>query len=127
MSARLTILTFIYVLILAGIVILADLQGTNYFSFIGYIPFGDKIGHFCLMGMFSFLLNLVLKVKQIRFLKVNLLLGSLIVFLIVTLEELSQIFVRGRSFDVTDLIADYTGIFLFGQIAVFIFRRLFKK
>ena len=58
MSAGIKIIAVIYIFILAGIVILADLRGTSYFAFVGLLPFGDKIGHFCLIGMFSFVVNL---------------------------------------------------------------------
>ncbi len=126
MSARIKILTLIYVLILVGIIFLADINGTNYFSFIRNVPFGDKIGHFLLMGMFSFLLNLALKAKTSRLWFFRYLLGSLIVFGLVTLEEFSQIFVRGRTFDLTDLIANYAGIFIFGEIARIIYRKAIK-
>jgi hypothetical protein len=63
---KIKILTIIYILILAGIIVLADLNGTNFFAFIAYIPFGDKIGHFGLMGMFSLLINLALQARVIR-------------------------------------------------------------
>jgi VanZ family protein len=49
------------------------------------------------------------------------LLGSLIVLAIVTVEEVSQIFVQGRSFDAGDLLADGAGILIFGEIARFIY------
>ena len=117
MSAKIKILTSVYILILAGIVFLADSHGTNYFTFVGKIPFGDKIGHFLLMGMFSLLLNLALNAKTVRLVSLNILAGNLIVFGLVTIEEFSQIFVAGRTFDVTDLISDYAGIFIFGEIA----------
>lgn len=121
---RIKIVTAVYVFILAGIVVLADFRGTRYLlGFIGDIPFGDKIGHFILMGMFSFLLNLALSAKTFRVLKVNILVGSLIVLTLVTLEECSQIFVGGRSFDLTDLIFDCAGIFVFGEAARFICRK----
>lgn len=124
MSARIKILAAVYILILAGIVVLAGLRETQFlFRPVRQIPYGDKIGHFLLMGFFSFLLNLALKARTIRFLKLNALWGTLIVLTVVTLEEFSQIFVRFRSFDYTDLIADFAGIVIFGEIA----RRLYDK
>ncbi len=118
------VLLVVYVLILAVIIFLADRKGTRYLlNFVGNIPYGDKLGHFCLMGGFSFLLNLVLDARTISVWKLNYLLGSLIVLVIVTLEELSQIFVRGRTFDWGDLVFDYLGILLFGELARFILRR----
>ena len=123
-TARMKILLAAYVFILAVIVFLADRKGTRYMlNFVGNIPYGDKLGHFCLMGGFSFLLNLVLKAKTFRLLKINVLLGSLIVLLVVTIEEFSQLFVSGRSFDWSDLVFDYMGIFIFGKLAEFLYRR----
>lgn len=124
MPVRIKIITLIYVFILTGIVLLADLRGTRYvLNFVGSIPFGDKIGHFFLMGILSFLVNLTFEARTIRIWKLNYLLGSLIVFAVVTLEEFSQIYIRGRSFDLRDLFFDFTGIFLFGEIARFVLRR----
>jgi VanZ family protein len=39
---------------------------------------------------------------------------------VVTIEEVSQIFVSGRSFDLGDLAADFLGIIAFGELARFI-------
>ena len=124
MSARIKIIAATYIFILAGIVVLADLSQTQFlFRFIKQFPFGDKISHFLLMGMFSFVVNLALGAKTVRIWKLSYLLGSLIVLAIVTVEEVSQIFVRGRTFDVFDLLADTAGILFFGEIARFIVRK----
>ncbi len=126
MSAKVKTIAVIYVFMLAGIIILADSRGTNYFAPINLLPFGDKIGHFCLMGMFSLLVNLALNARTVRVRKLNYLLGSLIVLTIVTAEEFSQIFVGGRTFDWSDLAADAAGIFIFGEIARMIADRKFS-
>jgi polysaccharide biosynthesis protein VpsQ len=117
------ILTACYVLVLAGIIFLADTKSTRYvLSFVGNIPFGDKLGHFFLMGIFAFLVNLCLGCKKVW----RLLLGSLIVFGIVVIEEFSQIFIRGRSFDLTDLAADLVGVITFGKLAEIVSKRLLQ-
>jgi len=111
-----------YIFILVGIIVLANLRQARFlFVFIEKIPSGDKIGHFLLMGMFSLVVNLALSIKTVRIRKLNYLLGSLIVLAIVTVEEVSQIFVQGRSFDVGDLLADGAGILIFGEIARLIY------
>ncbi len=110
---------------LAGIVVLADVRETQFlFEFIRSLPFGDKIGHFCLMGMFSLLVNLAFNAKYFQFWKLNYLFGSLMVMAIVTAEEFSQIFIRGRSFDLSDLLFDFAGILIFGETARFICRKV---
>jgi VanZ family protein len=127
MPARIKIIAVLYIFILAGIVILADLRQTQFlFCFIREIPFGDKIGHFLLMGMFSLVVNLALTAKTIQIWRLSYLLGSLIVFAIVTVEEVSQIYVRGRTFDAGDLLADTAGILIFGEIARFVVRKEFN-
>lgn len=125
---KIKILTGIYVFVLVIIIFLADLRGTQYLlNFVGAIPHGDKIGHFVLMGTLSFLVNSALKARTISIGNFNVSLGSLIVLAVVTLEEISQMFVRGRSFDLTDLAADYLGIFIFGQLARLIYRKTIVK
>lgn len=127
-NAKIKIIAVIYILILAFIIFLADQKGTRYLlKFVGNIPYGDKIGHFLLMGGFSFLINLALDARTFKLWKINYLLGSLIVLTVVTIEEISQIFVRGRTFDWSDLVCDYLGIFLFGELARFICRRSEKS
>lgn len=125
-SAGIKILTVVYILILTGIIVLADLNGTRFFAFLRYIPYGDKVGHFCLMGMFAFLLNLALKAKTVRVWRVEYLLGSLIVAAIVTIEEFSQIYISGRTFDWDDLFFDFAGIIVFGEIARIVCRKIVK-
>ena len=118
------ILLVVYILILAFIIFLADRKGTRYMlNFVGNIPYGDKLGHFLLMGGFSFLLNLVLNARNLRVWKFSYLLGSLIVLVVVTIEEISQMFVAGRTFDWSDLVFDFLGIFIFGELARFVCRR----
>jgi polysaccharide biosynthesis protein VpsQ len=127
MSVRIKILAALYILVLAGIVVLADIKETQYlFRPVRRLPYGDKIGHFLLMGMFSLVVNLVLKARTVRVWKLKYPLGSLIVLAIVTTEEFSQIFVRGRSFDLTDLAADWAGIIVFGEIARLVCRRFLR-
>jgi len=114
----------IYVFLLEVIIFIAIQKGTRYLlNFVGNIPYGDKFGHFFLMGGFSFLLNLVLNARTFKLWKFKYLLGSLIVVIVVTIEEISQIFVRGRTFDWGDLVFDYLGIFVFGEIARLILKK----
>ncbi len=123
-SARMKILLVVYIFVLAVIIFIASRKGTRYLlDFVGNIPYGDKLGHFFLMGGFSFLLNLVLNAKTFKLWRFKYLLGSLIVLIVVTIEEISQMFVAGRTFDWGDLVFDYLGIFIFGEIAKLILRR----
>lgn len=86
-------------------------------SFSGGVPYGDKIGHFLVMGLLSLLVNLLLNSRRQSIGKRKFLLGSLIVAGIVTAEEFTQIFIPSRTFSPFDLVADYAGILFFGRLA----------
>ena len=117
-------ITIVFIVFLFFIVIVADLGlGPSFFPFIYYIPGGDKLGHFFLMGILSFLVNSVLKTRKIRIFSINILLGTLIVMTIVTIEEFSQIFLDYRAFSIVDLLFDYFGIVLFGYLADYLHNR----
>jgi uncharacterized protein YhhL (DUF1145 family) len=126
--ASVKILTACYVIILAVIIFVADRKSTAYLlNFIGNIPYGDKIGHFVLMGTLSFWVNLLLNLRTIGFGKIRYLLGSVIVLGLVTIEEFSQLFIKGRTFDKTDLAADFIGILIFGELARLAYNRFFDR
>ena len=128
MSAKIKIITAIYIFVIAGIVVIANIKSTRYLlTFSGGIPYFDKIAHFLLMGGFSFFVNLVLKAREFSIWKLRYLLGSLIVFAIVTTEEFSQLFIAGRAFDWGDLVADYLGIILFGELARIVYREYISE
>lgn len=116
--------------ILFGLALLAIVlaAGTrpDYFFFVYQIPGADKTGHFLLMGTFSFLVNIACSGQQISIWSIRCLKGTLIVVALVTLEELTQIFILTRTFSLLDLGADYAGIFLFGRLARF-FANSLKK
>lgn len=117
-------LAIIYTLFLVAVVFLADRQqGQFLFRLVRETPYGDKAGHFLLMGLFALLINLALSCRRVRLWRFRPLLGSLLVVTIVTLEEFSQRYVRYRTFDLIDLAFDYTGIFLFGLLARTLTRR----
>ena len=114
-------LTAVFILLLILIIIIANLGlGPTYFSFIYLIPGGDKIGHFFLMGFLSYLINSLMNFRTLRLLSKDFLMGSFIVMGVVTMEEFSQLFLKNRAFSVIDLLFDYAGIFVFGQISAMI-------
>ncbi|HEX8174524.1 MAG TPA: VanZ family protein [Pyrinomonadaceae bacterium] len=111
-------LAIVYALFLALLVFMADHKQYQFiFRVVRQTPYADKAGHFLLMGVLSLLVNLALSCRKTRIGKLSLLTGSLVVAVVVTLEEFSQIFVRYRSFDPVDLLCDYAGIILFGLLA----------
>ena len=78
------------------------------------IPFGDKLGHFVLVGLLAFLINLALEARSIRIGGRVILSGSFYVSIGVLLEEFSQLAVPTRSFSLSDLVADFLGIWMAG-------------
>ncbi len=87
------------------------------------MPGFDKAGHFILMGLFSFLVNMSLSAATVGMGRMRILKGSLIVTVIVTLEEFSQVFVASRSCSLWDLLFDYAGIFCIGRLACYLTER----
>lgn len=115
---KVRLVTGLYLLLLVAVVFCADqLSYQHLFRFIRAVPGGDKVGHFVLMGGFGFLANLSWSCRTVRIAGRSVLLGSIIVFTIITLEELSQSLIPYRSFDLLDLLADYLGVIFFGQAA----------
>jgi len=87
------------------------------YKFVGVHPGSDKIGHFVLIGASAGLLNLALGLRTVRFFGRGWLLGSVLIAIFCTLEEISQHWLPARSFDLLDLAGDYAGIFCFGSLA----------
>ncbi|MGL5017087.1 MAG: VanZ family protein [Luteolibacter sp.] len=92
------------------IIVIADRgEGVPWWSFIHQIPFGDKVGHFGLVGTLSFLCNLALvrwnfpKVRGITSI-------TWVLLVLISLEELSQGFMPHRHLDFFDWIADLAGL-----------------
>jgi VanZ family protein len=109
--ATLAIAFVLWIVVLANRGVLYD-----YLPFIQNIPLLDKAGHFCLMGGVAFFVNLALRGQRLQVLGRDCFLGSLLVFACVLLEELSQIFIATRNFDLVDLLADGLGILVLGTL-----------
>lgn len=88
-------------------------QINTYFSFYNHLPYGDKIGHFCLFGFLTLCINLALKCRAIQLGRLRIYWGTACVTTFVVAEEFSQKFIPSRTFDLTDLAADAAGISLF--------------
>jgi len=103
---------------LLAIVVAANLGlGPDVFTFLARVPGGDKTGHFLLLGGLSFLVNMTLSAKTVRLGPVSVLKGSLVVGVLATAEELSQLLLKSRTFDPGDLLCDYLGIVCFAWLA----------
>lgn len=73
-------------------------------------PYGDKVGHFLIMGALTLAANLIFSARRVNLWSVSVLLGSLLVLIGVTVEEFSQIFFQSRTFSLLDLGFSYLGI-----------------
>jgi VanZ family protein len=117
-------LTALFIVILILIVIAANVGlAPTLFAFLRRIPYGDKLGHFVLMGILSLLVNLSMRASRVQIASFDVLKGSLIVAAVVTIEEFSQIFIRSRGFSLVDLAFDYAGIIAFGALATHLINR----
>ena len=87
------------------------------FAFITAHPGLDKAGHFLLVGGTAFLLNLALRLRTWDAAGRSWLVGGTLVAVVFTIEEISQTWLPSRSFDLLDLVCDYSGIVCFGWLA----------
>ena len=112
-------LAIFFALLLVVIVIAADLgELPGFLKSIYDIPYGDKIGHFILVGILSFFTNASLlrdfpHRNPLRIvLTVNLILAALI-----GIEEFTQRFFPRRTSSLFDLLSSYAGIAFFAWLA----------
>lgn len=128
MSRLILFATVLFALFIAWIVYLADTgQDSIFFEVVKMLPLGDKLGHFVLFGLLALGANLALKHRGIRWGRWLVPAGALLVFFVAAAEELSQMFVSGRTCDITDLLADVAGIASFTVIGLFIAARRRSK
>ncbi len=103
---------------LTTIVIFANLGvARDIFAMATEIFGGDRIAHTFLMGLFSFLMNNALLCRKMKVGPLSIMTGSLIVYILVLGEEISQIWQARRSPDPVDALFDIIGIFLFAGLA----------
>ena len=110
-------LTLAYASTLMLLVAVAD-RGALAVSYLSMLPAADKIGHFLLMGFLSYLTNTALGGQRLCWKPLSVLKGSALVGVFVTAEELSQLWMTHRSFELADLAADAAGIWIFGRISL---------
>jgi polysaccharide biosynthesis protein VpsQ len=107
----------LFFLFVVGIIIANDLgRLQTIISSVNALPFGDKWGHLIFMGTLAFLLNNALEGRTVKIGNRRVLFGCAIVAVGITLEEISQIWIPSRTFDLVDLSANYLGIWLAGWI-----------
>ncbi len=128
MNRLFILLAFLFAGFLFYVIYSANQSADFYFvKWVRALPYGDKIGHFLLMGIMTLLINLALRNRTFSLFNKNILWGSSIIFIIITIEEFTQISNPNRTFDVLDLSANYLGIFCFSMAAIFVHPYIFKK
>lgn len=122
---NLRLLAFVVAGVLVAIILAADLGlARGLFAAANRLPGADTAGHFLLLGMLSFIMNIAfpsVRVKPLPFHKT-----SLVLAIIITIEEFTQLFLANRTFSLIDLSANYAGIWLFGELGVFLRGKLAK-
>jgi hypothetical protein len=116
------VLTPAFALFLLSLVAVANsgLASSGLLSIARAVPGGDKTIHFLLSGTMALLLNLSWRARCWRLGPLPIQRGSVVVAVLCTLEELSQLFIRARAFDTEDLVYGYAGIVVLGQLGVLI-------
>jgi len=112
-------LAVLFALCLLLIILLADTANLGPLHRLYDFPHGDKAGHFVLLGTLSLLVNLAaLEKLPHRNPQTVTLIASGAIVLLITLEELSQLWIPSRAPDWFDLAASYAGIITAACVAL---------
>lgn len=95
-------------------------QQSIFFQLVASIPYGDKLGHFCLFGLLTLAANFTFKLKSYQLFSMSIYQGSLLVLAFVVIEECSQFFIATRTLDAMDLLADFIGILFFNIVTKYL-------
>ena len=115
-------ITFAFLFFFASVVALANTQSAFSYQVLTQlhnIPFGDKIMHFLLVGTLAVVLNIYFCHRKVTIFQRNILLGSLITLIFITLEECSQMYIPHRNFELMDMCCNYAGIFGMNKLVQF--------
>ena len=111
-------ITLLFAAFILAVIVLADGGHLGFLGFLYDFPYGDKVGHFILYGILSFLINLtflhslpILTSKRIA------ITVTLILALAIGLEEYSQRFFANRTSSIVDLLFGYAGVALGAWLA----------
>jgi len=86
--------------------------GNIFFEIVHLIPYGDKLGHFSLFACLSLLTIIAFNYKYLLIKEYRIPFGAVIVLILAIAEEVTQLFLPNRNFDVADILADIAGIFI---------------
>ena len=108
-----------FFLFICWIIFEADTGSPNFFiDQVKGIPYGDKLGHFTLYGMLTFLVNISLKLHSTTLKGHTIQSGALLVGSFAILEEFTQILLHTRNFQLSDIVSDLVGIYCFSWLSI---------
>jgi VanZ family protein len=122
------ILTMTFFAFIVWVIYLANTDANAFFfDFIRSIPYGDKLGHFCLFGTLTLGVIVGSDFRCFQFKSHRIYYGAAIVSLFVFAEELTQLFIPSRTFDLVDLMSDGAGILAASFVAYLINKTFLNK
>ena len=83
------------------------------------LPYGDKIGHIGMYGSLTLFANYAFKFRYFGNNKMNQY-GAVLALFFSTTEEFSQIFIVTRSFSLSDMAANLTGVTVFTLLSIYL-------
>ncbi len=109
----------LFAVFIVAVVVLADTRHLGFIASLYDFPYGDKVGHFVLFGVLALLVNLAAFErwpKQERgWLALRV---SVVLAILIGLEELSQRLFPSRQSSIWDLLASYAGVAAFAWVAM---------
>lgn len=104
----------VFTLFIAWVISQANTNSDNIiFQLVGSLRYGDKLSHFTLYGLLSVLAVVASNYHQIKIYSYYLPTAAIIVLLLAIIEEITQLFIINRTFDLIDVLADIMGIMFF--------------
>jgi hypothetical protein len=114
-----------YVVLIPLIIINANLGYSNdLFGFVKDVPGRHHTAHIIIFGALAVIANMMNGFKTVKIRGVRVLSASVAVFLLVTMEELSQIWIGTRVFDWMDILSSLVGIVVMSLLALLVRNRL---
>jgi VanZ family protein len=121
---RMMRITLLYAASLATVLVLADARLLPAFAqHVNDVPDLDKVIHFLMFGVLALLVNLSLARRGNWPLAGAIVTGSMIVAVVATAEELSNLLVAAREYSLGDLAANYLGVLCVGVVPLWNWRR----
>ena len=121
-------ITVTYIVLIPLIILNAGLGYANdTFPFVKDVPGRHHTAHILVYGGLSAIINMITKFRVIRVNEINVLLGAVLVFLFVVIEEVSQIWIDTRVFDLMDVLSSLVGIIIFSYISNRLHNRIKNK